>query len=166
MRIECGAMPPQLAARWLRPLCLAALHFVAFVSSVAAQSGLIPQPVVNPPTPQTSVVVSLAEFLTPGRSATAALRAALDACRQRRAARLTIPPGRYVFDEDDFGAHLRIGNVFDLVIDGQGAEFVFTRPMVGLIFDADARRLVYGTCSSITPSASHRRVSSARRAMG
>jgi hypothetical protein len=93
----------------------------------------VPAPVVNPPVPRTSVTVSMAEFLTPGVTPPQAFAQALAAARQRQAARLTIPPGVYRMDALVGDFHLAVTDVQDLVIDGQGAEFVFTHPRGGVV---------------------------------
>ena len=93
----------------------------------------VPAPVVNPPVPRTSVTVSMAEFLTPGATPPQAFAQALAAARQRQAARLIIPPGVYRMDALAGDFHLAVTDVQDLVIDGQGAEFVFTHPRGGVL---------------------------------
>ncbi len=75
----------------------------------------------------------MAEFLTAGVTPPQAFARALDAARQRQAARLIIPPGVYRMDELAGDFHLAITDVQDLVIDGQGAEFVFTHPRGGVL---------------------------------
>ena len=99
-----------------------------------------PSPVVNPPVPRTNITVSMAEFLTSGVTPPRAFAQALAAARQRRAARLIIPPGVYRMDELAGDFHLAITDVQDLVIDGQGAEFVFTHPRGGILI-VDALRV-------------------------
>lgn len=61
------------------------------------------KPVVHPPKPRTDTVVALTDFLVDdGRPVSnfEAFRRAIEACRRMRAARLVIPPGRYVFDDE------------------------------------------------------------------
>jgi uncharacterized protein (TIGR03437 family) len=103
--------------------------------------------VVNLPNPQTNIVVSLADFVANGVSTYEAFKRALDSCRQRRAAKLIIPTGRYVFDDPkilqpDVNVHIGLYSLSDLTIDGQGSEFVFHHPRIGFGFAGNQRLLV------------------------
>src|SRR5262245_53437928 len=104
-------------------------------------------PMVNLPNPQTNIVISLADFMTSGVSTYKAFKRALDACRQRRAAKLIIPTGRYAFDDPkilqpDVNAHIGLFQLSDLTIDGQGSEFVFHHPRIGFVFGGCQRLLI------------------------
>jgi hypothetical protein len=93
-------------------------------------------PVINPPNPQTNIVVSLGDYLTGNVSVFDAMRQALAACQQKHAAKLIIPTGTYVFDDPkvpQFNYHVGIGNLSDLVIDGQGSQFIFHYPTSGIL---------------------------------
>jgi hypothetical protein len=112
---------------------------VALPLHASARQG--PPPVVNPPIPRTSVTVSMAEFMTAGVPPGQAFAQAVNAARQRQAARLVIPPGVYRIDALNQYVHLVLDDLQDLVIDGQGAEFVFTRPANGFLV-TNVRRVV------------------------
>jgi len=104
-------------------------------------------PVVNPPNPSTNIIISLADYLTPGVSTYQAMKRALDACKQQKAAKLIISPGRYVFDDPNVlqppNTHVGIFGQSDLIIDGQGAEFVFRYPArIGFGFSSSERILI------------------------
>lgn len=120
----------------------------ALATTLGQEPTVIPQdvmPIVNPPNPQTNIVISLADFLTPGVSTYEAFNRAIDACRQQKAAKLVIPTGKYLFDDVRIlsnGAHLNLWNLSDLTIDGQGSEFVFHYPIHGFSLLADNRILI------------------------
>src|SRR5262245_8993297 len=122
-------------------VCLTAVG----LAGAAAQNPV--SPVVNLPNPQTNIVISLADFMASGISTYEAFKRALDACRQRRAAKLIIPTGRYVFDDPkilqpDVNMHIGLYSQSDLTIDGQGAEFVFHHPRIGFGFAGNQRLLI------------------------
>src|SRR5688572_15025866 len=105
----------------------------AFFCSIATSLGADPTVVVNPPRPRTNVTINVGDYLvTPGgtpQNAFRAFRAALDAAHKTNAARVVVPPGRYVFDDPGVvkdHAHLSIYRQRDLEIDGRGAQLVFT----------------------------------------
>ncbi|GEM_PF-6712474 len=111
----------------------------ALMIALAPVEGRAQNPVVNPPNPQSNVVVDLSEFL-PGNTPYRAFANAFAACRQRHAAKLVIPPGQYVFDDPAIpntgtgAAHIPVPFQTDLVIDGQGAELVFHYNQPGIAF--------------------------------
>jgi hypothetical protein len=116
------------------------------VIAFAAGAGYAQNPVVNPPNPQSDVVVSLSEFL-PGNTPFSAFAKAFNACRERHAAKLVIPPGRYVFDDpaissNPLGSHIPVPSQTDLVIEGQGAELVFHYNQPGISFTGCQRVLL------------------------
>ena len=123
--------------------------FISFASSASPQA-VVPNPadiapVINPPNPQTNIVLSLANFMTGGVSTYRAFKNALDACRLQHAAKLTIPTGHYVFDDPNIlqdGAHIGLYNLSDLIIDGQGSEFVFHFPKVGFVAGGSNRIII------------------------
>ena len=116
------------------------LCVVAFSTNVYAQA-VVPDPatlapVINPPNPQTNIVISLGDYLT-GHTVFEAMQLALTACQSQHAARLVIPLGKYVFDDPKIPAqqsHIAVSNQSDLIIDGQGSEFVFHFPTNGFNF--------------------------------
>ena len=106
-------------------------------------------PVVRGPEPRSSITVSVGDFLHDASGAAVspfrAFEAAIAKARDVKAARLVIPPGRYVFDDPAIrSAHGHIGlyELSDLEIDGQGAELVFTDTRIGGITLALDQRLV------------------------
>jgi hypothetical protein len=115
----------------------------------AAAGGAEVVPVVHAPQPQSAMVVSVGDFLTDGSGnavpAYRAFQAAIESAREKKAARLVIPPGRYVFSDPEIATsygHLVLADLSDLEIDGQGAELVFTNQMVQGIVLAMANRIV------------------------
>jgi hypothetical protein len=126
-------------------LCLIVFSAKGFAQAVVPDPSSI-APVINPPNPQTNVVISLANYLTSNVTVYDAMRQALDTCRQQRAARLVIPPGRYVFDDpkvmQGFGSHIGVFGQSDLIIDGQGSEFVFHFPLLGIGFSGSQRVII------------------------
>ncbi len=125
-----------------------ALYVFALTGGIASPAAQNPvSPVVNLPNPQTNIVISLADFMTNGVSTYEAFKRALDACRQRRAAKLIIPTGRYVFDDPkilqpDVNVHIGLFQLSDLTIDGQGSEFVFHHPRIGFVSGGNQRLLI------------------------
>ena len=102
-------------------------------------------PVINPPNPQTNIVISLADFMTSGVTVFDAMRQALLACQQKHAAKLIIPTGTYAFDDPkvpQFNYHVGIGNLSDLVIDGQDSQFIFHYPTSGILLVNSQRILI------------------------
>ena len=121
-------------------------------ASIASPQAIVPDPasiapVVNPPNPQTNIVLSLADFTTENGqpvSTYRAFKAALDACRQQKAAKLTIPTGHYVFDDPQIlqeNAHIGLYSLSDLIIDGQGSELVCHFPKHGIDVE-DTQRVI------------------------
>jgi len=120
-------------------------------ASIASPQAIVPDPasiapVINPPNPQTNIVLSLADFMTDQNgqpvSTYQAFKRALDACRQQKAAKLIIPTGTYVFDDPQIlqdGGHIGLYNLSDLVIDGQGSSFLFHYPRFGIGMDGSQR---------------------------
>ena len=108
----------------------------------------------------------MAEFLTAGVTPPQAFARALDAARQRQAARLIIPPGVYRMDELAGDFHLAITDVQDLVIDGQGAEFVFTHPRGGVLIVNALRVAIRNLVVDYDSSASPRPASCSARMTG
>lgn len=94
--------------------------------------------VIDPPAAGTGLTISTTEFgltadgasgpVTPEIAAAnaLALQHALKACTTRNASRLVIPPGVYRFNPKE---PITIGDQHDLIIDGQGAELIFTKLM-------------------------------------
>jgi uncharacterized repeat protein (TIGR01451 family) len=106
------------------------------------------EPLVNPPVPQTNVVVSVGDFLVPGVSVYTAFSQAIWACKMQGCATLVIPPGRYLFDDQlvpnlgAFEPHIRIDGLSDVTIDGQGAELIFHFPNPGVNISHSQRVLI------------------------
>jgi hypothetical protein len=131
-----------------RPLALLGLFFIVLPASVFPQA-VVPDPadiapVINPPNPQTNIVLSLADFMGGGVTTYQAFKNALTACRQQHAAKLIIPNGRYVFDDPQIPqafVHVDLAGLSDLVVDGQGSELIFHYPVFGVHFDV-SRRIV------------------------
>src|SRR6266478_388493 len=127
-------------------------------ASIASPQAIVPDPasiapVINPPNPQTNIVLSLADFMTDQNgqpvSTYQAFKRALDACRQQKAAKLIIPTGTYVFDDPQIlqdGGHIGLYNLSDLVIDGQGSSFLFHYPLL-LASLGTAKKEANGTTS-------------------
>ncbi len=126
-------------------LCFLVFPTIAFAQAVVPDPSSI-APVVNPPNPQTNIVVSLTDYLTGNVTVYDAMKQALLACQQQHAAKLVIPTGRYVFDDpkvlQGFGSHIGIFGQSDLIIDGQGSEFVFHFPLLGVGFAGSQRVIV------------------------
>lgn len=83
---------------------------------------------IERPSPPKALTLSAAEF---GASPTAAnnpsaFTKAIEACRNRGASHLLIPPGRYLFDS--MQDSLVFTKLSHLTIDGQGSELIFFRP--------------------------------------
>ncbi len=122
-------------------------------ASIAFPQATVPDPatiapVINPPNPQTNIVLSLADFTTDENgqplSTYQRFKRALDACRQQNAEKLVIPTGTYIFDDPQIlqaNAHLGIYSLSDLIIDGQGSQFVFHFPKHGIDVE-DTRRVI------------------------
>lgn len=95
-----------------------------------ATEAFIP-PTVHSPKPRTDIVLSIDSFYgdqPARRSDLEAMRAALEACRARKAAKLILPKRIYRFDGPKMAsatAHIELENFSDLTIDGQGSEFIF-----------------------------------------
>src|SRR5262245_29236772 len=108
------------------------LNLLVFSAVLFAQA-VVPDPtslapVINPPNPQTNIVISLGDFLNGSVTVYEAMNQALIACQQQHAAKLVIPLGVYRFDDPKIlqnGYHVGIGNQSDLIIDGQGSQFIF-----------------------------------------
>ncbi len=76
--------------------------------------------------------LSLAEFGAKpekGFCSTAAFRSALDFCRQNPGTVLTVPHGVYHFYTAPGDIHMPIHGITDLVLEGQGSEFIFHTPV-------------------------------------
>ncbi|NLI90485.1 MAG: right-handed parallel beta-helix repeat-containing protein [Epulopiscium sp.] len=56
---------------------------------------------------------------------TDAFARAIDYCRENKVNKLTIPKGIYYFKHCSEYAHLMLDNIEDLVVDGNGSEFIF-----------------------------------------
>ncbi len=133
-----------------RLLLIGQLIFVCVLfASTASPQAVVPNPadiapVINPPVPQTNIVVSLADYLTGNVSVFDAMRQALLACQQKHAVKLIIPTGTYVFDDPkvpQFNYHVGIGNLSDLIIDGQGSQFIFHYPTSGILL-VNSQRII------------------------
>ncbi|MDD5349793.1 MAG: right-handed parallel beta-helix repeat-containing protein [Chthoniobacteraceae bacterium] len=89
-------------------------------------------PTVNPPAPRTEIVLSIDAFYgrpsEPRKSDFEAMKAALAACREQRAAKLVLPAKTYRFDDPkaaDAPASIELTDLSDLTIDAQGSELIF-----------------------------------------
>ncbi|MEG0167512.1 MAG: right-handed parallel beta-helix repeat-containing protein [Ruthenibacterium sp.] len=60
---------------------------------------------------------------------TAAFRAAIDFCRKNPGTVFTVPTGIYHFYTAPSNLHIPIHNISDMVLDGQGSEFIFHTPV-------------------------------------
>ncbi len=107
------------------------------IATLVAHFAAAQLPVVDAPVPRSSAVVSVGDFFEDADgapvSAFRAFQNALERAREVKAARLEIPPGRHVFSDPDlvmYRSHLRIAGLQDIVIEGNGAELVFTHPEV------------------------------------
>lgn len=81
---------------------------------------------------RSGTVRSLAEFGAKpekGFCSTAAFRSALDFCRQNPGTVLTVPHGVYHFYTAPGDIHMPVHGITDLVLDGQGSEFIFHTPV-------------------------------------
>jgi hypothetical protein len=113
-----------------------------------AASGQV-TPMVRAPQPRTNVVVSVGDFLVDAAGVPVtpykAFAAAVDSARAQQAARLVIPPGRYVFSDPEIlkgNWHILLTQLEDLEIDEQGSELVFGHPSVQGLVLAACQRLV------------------------
>ena len=109
-------------------LALASSYAISYPQAVVPNPTDI-SPVINPPNPQTNIVISVADFMVGGAASYQAFKNALAASQWRHAAKLLIPPGRYVFDDPEIvqtGVHVGLAGQSDLTIDGQGAELSHT----------------------------------------
>lgn len=131
-----------------RPLrLLLAIGSLLLCITTTASAAEVVAPTIAAPVPRTNAVVSVGDFFVDENGAPVtpfrAFQRAVDAAREREAATLLIPPGRYVFDDPGIPAnraHLILAGLHDLTIDGQGAELVFTNPDVqGITLVADQR---------------------------
>ena len=111
--------------------------------------------VADPPTSPANPTTAKANFT--------AICRAIDACRQKGASRLVFPKGVYRFASDDA---IPFNQLRDLVLDGQGSEFIFTKlhPNVATISVRDCTRCVIQNLRldwdwSVAPLASLCRVS-------
>lgn len=94
---------------------------------------VVDTPVVNAPRPTRPLVLCIDDFSRDGDARLSdyqALRAALEACRQRGASILVLPKRTYRFDDpailaDPQRAHIDLIDQKDLTIDGQGSELLF-----------------------------------------
>src|SRR5262245_7644844 len=144
----------------MRSKKVALLNFLFLTLRVSLLAGGLaspaPQHPVSPlvylPSPQTNIALPLAAFMSAGGQPLptyAAMKRGLEACRQQKAAKLVIPPGRYVFDDpqivqiNPYVPHVGLNNLADLAIEGQGAEFVFHYPgHNGFVFGGIQRLLI------------------------
>jgi hypothetical protein len=128
-------------------------HLIRLAATLAVLNGASPEAVadvvVKTPQPRTSITIDVGDYLRlpDGSPQTPylAFRAALDAAREQKAARVVVPPGRYVFSNPQVArenAHLLVVLQQDLEIDGQGAELVFTNTQAQGIVLAAAERIL------------------------
>ncbi len=120
---------------------------IVLLSALSAHSQ--PVPVIEPPRNPGNVTVSVGDFLADANGAPVspyrAFKAAIESARTQNAARLIVPPGRYVFNDPEIAtlyAHIYLIGVQDLEFDGQGAELIFTNHIARGIVLADSQRVV------------------------
>jgi len=89
--------------------------------------------VADDPQTSTTIAVATKNF--------AAVKRAIDACREQDASRLVFPKGVYRFYSDEA---IAISKLSDVVIDGQGSEFIFEKlhPNVAAVSVIDCTRCV------------------------